>query len=375
MNYTIDTFNLPPYEFSFAQWSHPSCSPKSFTTNLLSAQSSYISAGDIVIDIGAFTGDTPVLYGNATGPEGKVISFEANPHAYEILEANARLNPHLNILPVHKAITEKRGDYVFHYSDPGFCNGGFAQEIDRGVGATGHVVPLAVEGVNLTEWLEENLPKEDWGRISFIKIDTEGYDYKILRSNRGLFKEIRPIIEAELYPELSLREVEELYEVLQSLNYEVFQQHKGRVCSLESLTKSLTKKELKELFINIKSGEDIVAYPQERVPTDKLKKTMKISLIQPSRNNLKYLKWSYDSIRKNQGDHEVEICVADDFSHDGTWEWCQEMMDADPLFRAIRNDGPHRLGHTILYDKLINEVSTFDICMIYHAICICAPRR
>ena len=28
---------------------------------------------------------------------------------------------------------------------------------------------------------------------------------------------------------------------------------------------------------------------------------MEISLIQPGRNNLKYLKWSYDSIRKNQG--------------------------------------------------------------------------
>ena len=41
---------------------------------------------------------------------------------------------------------------------------------------------------------------------------------------------------------------------------------------------------------------------------------MKISIIQPSLNNLKYLKWSYDSIRKNQGNHEVEICVADDFS-------------------------------------------------------------
>ena len=48
---------------------------------------------------------------------------------------------------------------------------------------------------------------------------------------------------------------------------------------------------------------------------------MKISLIQPSRNNLKYLKWSYDSIRKNQGDHEVQICVADDASSDGTLEW------------------------------------------------------
>jgi len=94
---------------------------------------------------------------------------------------------------------------------------------------------------------------------------------------------------------------------------------------------------------------------------------MKISLIQPSRNNLKYLKWSYNSIRKNQGKHEVEICVADDFSNDGTWDWCQEMIEKDSNFKAIRNEGPIRLGHTILYDKLVNEVASHDICMIYHA--------
>jgi len=94
---------------------------------------------------------------------------------------------------------------------------------------------------------------------------------------------------------------------------------------------------------------------------------MKISLIQPARNNLKYLKWSYEATRKNQGDHEVEICVADDASTDGTWDWCLEMMDKDPLFKAHRNEGPDRLGHTILYDTLINEVATNDIAMIYHA--------
>ena len=54
---------------------------------------------------------------------------------------------------------------------------------------------------------------------------------------------------------------------------------------------------------------------------------MKISLIIPSRNNLKYLKWSYDSIRKNQGNHEVEICVADDASTDGVNPKCQMMLD------------------------------------------------
>jgi len=91
-----------------------------------------------------------------------------------------------------------------------------------------------------------------------------------------------------------------------------------------------------------------------------------ISLIQPSRNNLKFLKWSYDSIRKN-APAEVEICVADDFSNDGTWEWCLDRMANDKHFKAIRNEGPTRLGHTILYDKLINEVATKDIIGIWHA--------
>lgn len=94
---------------------------------------------------------------------------------------------------------------------------------------------------------------------------------------------------------------------------------------------------------------------------------MKISFIQPSRNNLKYLKWSYNAIRKNQGNHTVEICVADDASTDGTWEWCVETEQLDPNFKWIRNMGPDRLGHTILYDRLINEVASHDVCMIYHA--------
>ena len=94
---------------------------------------------------------------------------------------------------------------------------------------------------------------------------------------------------------------------------------------------------------------------------------MKISLIQPSRNNLKYLKWSYDSIIKNQGDHEVEICIADDASTDGTWAWCVETEKKDPHFKWMRNHSSKRLGHTILYDSLVNNVATNDICMIYHA--------
>jgi len=91
-----------------------------------------------------------------------------------------------------------------------------------------------------------------------------------------------------------------------------------------------------------------------------------ISFIQPSRNNLKYLKWSYNSIRKNLG-YIHEICMADDFSNDGTWEWMQEIAKKDMNVKIHRNEGPIRLGHTILYDTLINDYATNDIVMIYHA--------
>ena len=91
-----------------------------------------------------------------------------------------------------------------------------------------------------------------------------------------------------------------------------------------------------------------------------------ISFIQPSRNNLKYLKWSYNSIRKNLG-YIHEICMADDFSNDGTWEWMQEIANKDKNVKIHRNEGPTRLGHTILYDTLINDYATNDIVMIYHA--------
>ena len=100
-----------------------------------------------------------------------------------------------------------------------------------------------------------------------------------------------------------------------------------------------------------------------------------ISFIQPSRSNLRYLKWSYESIRKNLG-YRHEICVFSDYSTDGTVEWCEETSKKDSNFKYIVNDGtwfgenkgePSRMGHTLGYDKLINEVATNDIVMIFHA--------
>ena len=98
-----------------------------------------------------------------------------------------------------------------------------------------------------------------------------------------------------------------------------------------------------------------------------------ISFIIPSRNNLKYLKQAYESIRKNSS-VEHEICIADDFSDDGTMEQVLVWMKRDKNIKFHRNHGPTRLGHTILYDTLINDYATHDVVMIFHADMYLCPK-
>jgi len=94
-------------------------------------------------------------------------------------------------------------------------------------------------------------------------------------------------------------------------------------------------------------------------------KTSSITFISPSRNNLSYLKWMYNSIRKNLG-YRHEILLADDFSSDGTWEWLQEIKNKDHNVKIFRNEGPERQGIVYWYDYLC-ERALNDIVMFLHA--------
>ena len=90
---------------------------------------------------------------------------------------------------------------------------------------------------------------------------------------------------------------------------------------------------------------------------------MKISFIIPSRNNLKYLQQAVASITECYGSAH-DIVLLDDASTDGTWEWIQTLEGEH--FVKYRNEGPERVGHTILYDKGV-ELSRTEIFSILHA--------
>lgn len=95
-------------------------------------------------------------------------------------------------------------------------------------------------------------------------------------------------------------------------------------------------------------------------------KNSDVSFVIPSRSNLKYLKWCYSSIRKNI-DSDIWICYADDASTDGTKDWLEYISKEDAFVKYLVNDTGKRLGHTILYDKIINELVETPLGIIAHA--------
>jgi len=205
-------------EFYYERWLHPyqgSWEVESlFTEQVLRNLSKIIKPDTTVIDIGAQTGYMSVAYSLFAD---KVISFEPNPAAYEVLEANARINT--NILPYNFAISDTEGVLEFHYSDPGLCNGGYASSTDYGIGVTGHKVPLDVIAVDLNYFLDYLNFKD---KISLIKIDAEGHDKDIIKSIRPLIELHRPVLITEIYDGLTSSETRDLLDTVYSLGYKAY---------------------------------------------------------------------------------------------------------------------------------------------------------
>ena len=88
----------------------------------------------------------------------------------------------------------------------------------------------------------------------------------------------------------------------------------------------------------------------------------KITFVIPSRDNLDFLKLSYRSIKKLQGDHD--ILILDDASIDGTSEWIESLEDESVIH--YRNPGPDRIGIVGMFDKGI-EMARTDIIFAFHA--------
>lgn len=180
-----------------AEWMHPSCSEFVLTQREVDALREIVNLGDVCIDIGAHLGDTSIPMGLAVGKEGVVLALEPNSYVFETLKANSNLNTDkYSIIPLCFAVTPEDSEMYFEYSDPGFCNGGFHENISKW--KHGHSFKLKVDGKNLVDYLKKNY-EELINRIKYIKIDAEGFDLSILKSLDYLIEKNKPSIRVEVY--------------------------------------------------------------------------------------------------------------------------------------------------------------------------------
>lgn len=204
----------------YAQWLHPGEFGNEVHQENVDFYRQFVNEGDFIIDIGANEGDTTVPMALATGKNGLTLAIEPNPHVFKILEVNASLNKEkTQIIPLNFAATGYDGEFTFGSGDPSFGNGGivgFTHNQKRNIRYA-----FTVAGKNLEQYLYKNyadhLPK-----LTFIKIDAEGYDKEIIKTLPKIISEHRPALVTECFGPSTTEEKVELFDLLVQMNYSLY---------------------------------------------------------------------------------------------------------------------------------------------------------
>lgn len=144
--------------------------------------------GDTFIDCGANVGYFSVMAGALVGPGGKVISVEANPGTFKLLERNLRANGFGT--PIHCALTSRTGEVeLFMPQDWDVYSSLRAEGLATGNADHSFMVRA--------QTLDDVVVEMALSKVDVVKIDIEGGELDVLRSAPKLLAESRPLIITE----------------------------------------------------------------------------------------------------------------------------------------------------------------------------------
>ena len=172
----------------------------------------------VAIDVGTSCGDSTIVMAGCLSTKSLVLGIEPSKQILPLLLNNLSKNPWGNFHVHNIAASDTNGTIEFIY---GSDNGGV---IDEENVATRQRTspPYMVNMVNLYPYLQATYKDSPHvlNNVGFIKIDTEGYDFKVLRSLSPLLiaKPIPTIL--EWWPEIA--NSEKLFSVINALPYRAF---------------------------------------------------------------------------------------------------------------------------------------------------------
>lgn len=133
-------------------------------------------AGDVILDIGAEIGSDVSAFANGVGSTGKVISVEAHPATYRLLEATVRESGYTHVHCMAVAIADKRGE-IFIEDASSMLSSAISSK------RAGHRVPaLSLDDLCREHGIEE---------IALLKMNIEGSERDAFKGMHETLKRTR----------------------------------------------------------------------------------------------------------------------------------------------------------------------------------------
>jgi FkbM family methyltransferase len=178
----------------------------------------YVEPGTLALDVGASLGLWSLPLARAARAGGaRLWCFEPNPENLPWLEANLAANGLAGVTEVHAvALGSRPGTARLGYREHGGGNGAL---LDLAGVATVEVAVRRLDDVELP------------GRVSFVKMDVEGFELEVLRGARALIARDRPAIFGEFSPDwLAMRGEDPAAELdwIAGLGYDVLEVEERR---------------------------------------------------------------------------------------------------------------------------------------------------
>lgn len=139
-----------------------------------------VEAGDVVLDLGAFNGNSTIDLARRAGRSGQIIAFEPNGNIAVVARENlVKMGVSAEI--VNSAVGEEEGELRFK-------KGGAASRIDPNGDI---IVPV--------QTVDRFLAKRGIDRIDFLKLDIEGHEVQALKGAAETIRNSRPKIAVCIY--------------------------------------------------------------------------------------------------------------------------------------------------------------------------------
>ncbi len=168
----------------------------SFEPSVTRSYRRLVSAGDVVLDIGANVGSHTLPLARAVGDSGQVFAFEPTGWAFSKLEANLALNPDLRSRVTAEQVmlvsTDESTLPAAIYSSWPLSSAAEVHPLHRGrLMSTDEARAVTVD---------EYVARSVTGRVSFVKLDVDGAEPVVLAGAATTIARDRPAIMMEMAP-------------------------------------------------------------------------------------------------------------------------------------------------------------------------------